>query len=259
MRPILFFSSLFINDISCQMKKIILFGTMVLLFVSLSSQERKYDITRTMPVKIKWVTGMPGDFSFRHKWEYEENIFRNKHGQLICDGYCPDGVEKMFDKKGRILKDSVKSFYKLVDTSHYYHTMSCDAWCYEWSGTDFMDVMRSGDSVFCNTHTNVSTHCILELDIAGDTCYPVIYLNSIVSTHTDSLGRIWGGKSWFYASSGFINIDRTLWSKGIMKATFSFSFEHKDNPQKPVYWKGKIYARIKEMDREKMQFLRGPH
>lgn len=30
-----------------------------------------------------------------------------------------------------------------------------------------------------------------------------------------------------------------------MKAEFSFNFEHIENPKKPIYWKGKIYARIK--------------
>ena len=29
-----------------------------------------------------------------------------------------------------------------------------------------------------------------------------------------------------------------------MKAEFNFTFEHKKNPDKPMYWKGKIYAKV---------------
>lgn len=41
-----------------------------------------------------------------------------------------------------------------------------------------------------------------------------------------------------------ISIDKKLWKEGIMKAVFSFDFEHKENPKEPIYWKGRIYSKI---------------
>ena len=29
-----------------------------------------------------------------------------------------------------------------------------------------------------------------------------------------------------------------------MEAVFSINFENKENPKEPIYWKGKIYARM---------------
>lgn len=229
------------------MKKTILLVSLLLFFSSLLAQVRKYNITYSVPIKIKWDDQLKGDFSFRHKGSYDQGIYRNKYGQLSCDFDCPEEVKHMFDKKGRILKDSLEAFYKLVDTSHYYRSISCDAWCYEWAGTDFINVTRlSPDSVYCNTLINAGTHCSLELHIIGDTCYAVIYMNSIRGTYTDSNGLEWGGRSWFYSTNGYIIIDRTAWKKGIMKASFSFNFEHKNDPKRPIYWRGKIYSGMRK-------------
>ena len=54
-----------------------------------------------------------------------------------------------------------------------------------------------------------------------------------------------GGDVVFLCNAGYIKIDRRLWQRKIMKAEFSFTFEHKENSKEPIYWKGKIYSKIK--------------
>jgi hypothetical protein len=194
--------------------------------------------TSSIPLKIVWVTDLTGDFSFIKKWSYPEGIFKNKYGQLTCDGFCPDGIENMEDENGKIYKDSLKAYYKIVDTTHLFHTISCDAWCYEWAGTDFIDTYRkSNDTTFCATQLNVATHCSLKLTISGDSCIAIIDLISIVL----------GGNAKYYSTNGEITIDKNLWKKGILKAKFNFNFEHPENPKMPIYWKGKIYSRINSL------------
>jgi hypothetical protein len=189
-------------------------------------------------ISVNWVDNLPGDFSFRNKWSYPEGVYKNQYGQLSCDGICPAEIDAMIDSKGRIYKDSLKSFYKIVDTTHLAHSIKCEAWCYEWAGTNFIEVMqKSVDTVECFTSCNAATHCSLHLDFVKDTCYPAIVLKSIVS----------GGDAIYYCTNGYIKIDKKLWAQGIMKAEFSFNFGNKESPQKPIYWKGKIYTKISKL------------
>ncbi len=75
----------------------------------------------------------------------------------------------MKDTLGQIHDDSLTSFYKIVDTTHQYYTISCDAWCYEWVGTNFITVKRKNEKEeFCYTTNNVGTHSSLRIDILGD-------------------------------------------------------------------------------------------
>ena len=171
----------------------------------------------------------------KHKWSYPEGIFRNNYGQLTCDGFCPDEIESMKDKNGRIIKDSLTSFHKLIDTAHIPHSISSTAWCYEWDGIDFIDAIKNVDTIFLATALNEATHCSLQLSIAGVYCYPLINLISIVK----------GGSGIYYCTDGSITIDKTLFQKGIVKEIFSFNFKHEENPKEPMFWKGKIYAPIK--------------
>ena len=194
-----------------------------------SSQKAKENIS------IEWVENVRGDFSFINNWSYPEGVDKNEFGQLSCDGFCPPETDAMKDAKGRILKDSLKAFYQLVDTTHQIHSIKSEAWCYEWAGTDFMEVnQKSKDSIECYTMGNAATHCSLNLDITKDTCTPRIELSSITMD----------GNKIYPCIGGYIKIDKALWQKGIMKADFSFNFGHKENPKKPMYWKGNIYAKI---------------
>jgi hypothetical protein len=188
-------------------------------------------------IRIEWTDQINGDFSFKYQWSYPEGVFVNDYGQVSCDGDCPSEIDGMKDSSGRILKDSLTKFYRLVDTTHLFHSIRCDAWCYEWGGTDFITVRKiNKQNIDCYTHTTVGTHCSLKLKITKNRCIPVIELNSIKPS----------GRILYPCKNGQIKIDPVLWAKGIMKAEFTFTFVHKENPQKPMYWKGNIYAGIEE-------------
>jgi hypothetical protein len=214
------------------MRRLIFFWALLLIVYSSFGQSKKV-IT---PIKIKWVSSIKGDFSFVNKWSYPEGIELNEYGQLSCDGFCLPEAHAMIDSTGKIFKDSLTAFYKIVDTSHQFYSIQCKAWCYEWAGTDFIEaVQESMDTVYLYTLLNAATHCSLQLKIVGDNCFSIIDLNSVAE----------GGSAKYNSINGYITVDKSLWKKGIVKAIFSFNFEHKENPNKPIYWKGKIFTKIK--------------
>lgn len=187
------------------------------------------------PLKINWVQEMPGNFSFRHKWSYPENIFRNKYGQLICDGNCPSRADGMRNAKGKIFKDSLEVYYQLIDTSHQYHALESKCNCGEWPGEHFIQVQRTvGDTIECFTKGSVSTHCLFKMTIVGDDCYPQLKLNSIVP-NSDVV---------YQFKDGYMLIDQNLWQKGILQANFRFIFTNPKRPEKDIYWSGKMYKEI---------------
>lgn len=111
----------------------------------------------------------------------------------------------------------------------------CEAWCYEWAGTNKITAVQvSKDTVHCFTAMNTATHCSLDLTITDSSCIPTIELKSIAPN---------GDKTYPY-EKGYIKIDRTLWKKKILKAEFDFVFKNDEN-NKIVFWKGKIYTKIK--------------
>lgn len=114
-------------------------------------------------------------------------------------------------------------------------SLLCEAWCYEWGGTDEIIVkQKTKDTVVCETTMNEATHCSLHLVITGDSCSPTINLLSITP----------GGNRTYYYKAGFITIDKKLWDKKIMKAAFSFDFINEEGERR-IFWKGKIYAKVK--------------
>ncbi|MEO7489014.1 MAG: hypothetical protein ABIU77_18020 [Ferruginibacter sp.] len=214
------------------MKRLILFCSLLLTASSSFAQNKN----AATAIKIKWASSIQGDFSFVNKWSYPEGVERNEYGQLSCDGFCAPEAYAMMDSTGKILKDSLAAFYKILDTSHQSHSIYCKAWCYEWAGTDFIEAIhKSADTVYCYTLLNAATHCSLKLNIIGDNCFAVIDLTSIFK----------GGNTRYACTNGYITVDKNLWKKGIMKAVFNFNFEHKENRKKPIYWKGKILTKIK--------------
>jgi len=114
-------------------------------------------------------------------------------------------------------------------------SISCDAWCYEWAGTKSVTAkLKHIGTVECYTHLNEATHCSLSLIISKDTCVPTIVLKSVVATRD----KVYPYKT------GYIKIDQTLWKQKILKAEFDFEFSNDENDKK-IFWKGKIYTRIK--------------
>lgn len=199
------------------------------------AQDPKKDASE--PITIKWVDDLLGDFSFTNNWSYPPGVEMKADGKAGCGdgGSCPERCYSMLDRNGIVIKDSAQIFYQLLDTAHQHHSIQCEAWCYEWAGTDFVEVFRdSKDGIFCYTTTGIATHCSLQLEILKNICKATIDLNSITPD----------GCATYYCTDGFIMIDKKLWEKGIMKAEFSFNFEYNEDPERPIYWKGKIYAKI---------------
>lgn len=195
------------------------------------------NIEKDTVIIIQWIENLSGDFNFRTKWSYPEGTYKNQFGQLSCDGFCPEGTESMKNSEGKIYNDSLTKFYQLVDTTHQFHSISCEAWCYEWAGTDYITTKQTNkNKIVCSTHLNSGTHSQLIFEINNDTCFPRIELNSISSPRLKT----------FYCQGGFIKIDGNLWEKGILKAVFDFNFNNTDEPDRKIYWRGKIYTMIEK-------------
>jgi hypothetical protein len=186
-------------------------------------------------IQIQWIDNLKGNFDFRTKWSYPEGVYKNGFGQLDCDGLCPEGIESMKDDQGIIYPDSSAKFYHLLDTTHQYHSISCEALCYEWAGTDFISALRANNNrLLCSTQTNAGTHCSLIFEILNNSCIPRIALNSITPI----------GRKTYYCAGGFIKIDKKMWSQGFLKAEFNFNFSNTDEPGQKLFWKGRIYTKI---------------
>ncbi|MGL5892362.1 MAG: hypothetical protein ACRC3B_20900 [Bacteroidia bacterium] len=189
-------------------------------------------------VPVEWSNQISGDFSFINQWSYNENVFRNSFGELVCDGFCDERIQRLTDSSGKILPDSIQVYYQLLDTTHYYHTLSCKSNCSEFAGTNFIYAVQSASSrnVECFTITNASTHCVLSFTISGDTCKPRVELVSIIAY----------GQRNYVCQSGSITIDPELWKKGIIKAAFKFSFFAFQSIREDdwVDWEGIMWCKI---------------
>lgn len=184
---------------------------------------------------IGWLDSLNGDFSFTKNWEYPEGVYKNEYGQLSCDGLCPSEIDRMKDENGKIYEDSLTAFYQQIDTTHQFHSIQSEAWAYEWAETNFVTTTRiNADTAICFTQNNAATHSSLIMTITKDKCIPIVELNSIKVK----------GKKIYKCKGGQIQIDKNLWEKGVLKANFDFVFDHTENRNKLMYWKGKIYANV---------------
>ncbi len=187
--------------------------------------------------KITWVKNLTGDFSFTENWEFPLGVETKADGKAGCadGGFCPERCYSMLDSKGIVIKDSTEIFYRLLDTTHIPFSIESDAWCYEYAGTNIVMVTKKRDTVFAITSSNIATHSSLELLITNDTCIPSIHLVSIMND----------GDAIFTYKKGTIKIDEPLFKKNILKTEFDFEFDNTFEPDKKMYWKGKIYTPIK--------------
>ncbi|WP_276975182.1 hypothetical protein [Flavobacterium filum] len=218
------------------MTRILTYIFLIIGLISCGLTFDKNEKVKSGEIEISWLDSVTGDFSFTKNWDYPESVYKNEFGQLSCDGLCPTEIDRMKDVNGKIYKDSLNAFYQLVDTTHQFHSIQSDAWAYEWAGTNFVTAIRKNvDTTICYTHDNVATHSFLILTITKDKCIPTIELNSVISSV---------GKKIYTCKTGRIEIDKNFWEKGILKANFNFVFDHTENPNEPMYWKGKIYANI---------------
>lgn len=217
------------------------FFTYVFLIIIFLTGSSSIEKNKNLEIKIHWQKKLSDDFSFVKNWEYPEGVYQNDFGQLSCDGLCPPETDRMKDENGKIYKDSLAKFYQLVDTTHLFHSIKSKTNSYEWTGANFITAKRiSRDAIYCFTDKNASTHSCLILKITKDKCIPEIELNSI-SGSTE--------KQIYACKKGYIKIDRDLWNNGILKAKFGFIFEDPKNPDRPLFWKGKIYSQINQNEK----------
>ncbi|MBS1634572.1 MAG: hypothetical protein JST26_01530 [Bacteroidetes bacterium] len=194
-------------------------------------------LKQPLPLLVQWCDSLAGDFTFTRQWSYPWGVEMKKNGHAGCadGGFCPERCYRMMDDQGIVLKDSTEIFYRLLDTTHLFHTLECEAKMSEWDGSDFMHVYRSTPtSVYAYSETSISTHCSLQLRFEHDTCYASVDLNSIMPE----------GSAVYYCLKGFVQLDRIYWAKGMMKARFEFYFKEPGSSKELLYWKGRIMAPI---------------
>ncbi len=191
--------------------------------------------TNSKSINIEWVDNLQGDFSFINNWDYADHVYKNDKGQLVCDGLCPEESYLMKDAFGNIYQDSITRYYQLVDTTHVNYTIDSKSNAYEWLGSNQIVINQfENDTIKAYTLLSPATHSSLKFIIFDDECQPYIDLKSITPVENKS----------FECNGGFIKIQKDLLKIGMMKAEFYFTFDNALEPDKPLYWKGKIFSVI---------------
>lgn len=219
--------------------KFIIISLLFLIGVSCKTNEKKYNSENR--IKIEWVKNLSGDFSFTEKWSYGDGIYRNQNGELRLDsGMVPEEIAetitRKYDEKNRIYKDSLTEYYKIVDTTHIYHSIKSVANVYENTVYDHFEFKeRKNGEIKGETINNISGYSHLHIKLENDFCYAW----NDYKSHMDL------GEYIFYLKSGKILIDKPLFKQGIIKAEFDFNFNNTLEKKKKLSWKGKIYSKIK--------------
>jgi hypothetical protein len=116
------------------------------------------------------------------------------------------------------------------------NTLECEAWCYEYAGVSEIEAKRlKHKTIRCYTFANIATHSVLNFDIVGD---------SIKNARIELIS-ISGKQSTYFCNEGNMKIDSQAMKKGILKAEFDLKFYHPESPKEIIFWKGKIYTKIK--------------
>ncbi|SHJ95348.1 hypothetical protein SAMN04488007_2062 [Maribacter aquivivus] len=208
---------------------------LLLLLTALSCKTIEKEIDSNNTINIEWTSELKGDFSFKENWSYKEGVYKNSHGQLSCDGSCPVAIDRMKDNTGKIYKDSLQAFYKIIDTTHVYHSLKSENRMYEYSGTNYIEFKKlKNGTIKGESQSNVSTHSNLIIELKNDSCTASVYFNSIRDL----------GINTFPLKSGTIKIDEALYESGIIKAVFDFKFINILETDNQLYWKGNIYSKI---------------
>ncbi len=215
--------------------KIKIVAILLLGLIGFSLNIIKSETITTSKVKIEWGNNFKENFSFKEKWSYPEFVYRNRFGQLSCDGDCPIEIDLMKDASGKIYGDSLQAFYKIVDTTRIFHSLKSENNIYENAGTNFIEFKKLKNGIIKGkSSNNVSTHSRLIIELQEDSCSAWVDFNSIKDLR----------KNIFPLERGTIKIDKILFEKGIIKAVFDFKFKNTLNSGSPLFWKGQIYNKI---------------
>jgi hypothetical protein len=221
------------------MKRKLLLIITPILFYSFQFFDCKEFSNSDLNFEIEWVEKIEGDFTFINKWSYPESVYINRFGQLSCDGICPIEIDDMKDEEGKIIKDSLEAFYEIIDTTHLFYSLKSETSSYEFGEANFVKVIGSTNGqIRISSETNISTHSSLKIVINKSKFSANIYFGSITPIGNHS----------FKMKKGNLQIDKSYWEKGILKAKFNLSFEDTLNPKRDLFWKGKMF---KEIEKEK--------
>lgn len=209
----------------------ILMSAILLGFLLKSSSINTKD---DIQIEISWFTNLKGNFSFASKWSYASNVGLNDAQQIACLQNCSDRVQKMMDEEGLIISDSTDAYYQIVDSTRKYHTLESRSTLYDWKPSNFIKVRRYGNFVLeGSVIQDSSSNCSLFFRIKDS------YLTAWAYHKHDK-----GEFKIFRLNGGKFFLDTEAFDKGIFKATFSFTFDNDINSLKPLFWSGKIHAKI---------------
>jgi hypothetical protein len=185
-------------------------------------------------IEISWFTNLKGNFSFASKWSYAANVGLNDAQQIACIQNCSERVQKMMNDDGLIISDSTDTYYQIVDSTRKYHTLESRSTLTDWKPSNFIKVRKYGNFIVEGSVLADSTSkCSVFFRIKDN------FLTAWAYHKSDN-----GKSTIFRLNGGKIFMDDAAFSKGIFKATFSFTFENEVNSLKPLYWSGKIYTKI---------------
>ena len=190
-------------------------------------------------IPVLWKAISSNEFEFHKEWSYPEGVYENPWGHLSCDGLCPKEVELMKDDQGRIYDDSLEAFYAIVDTTHMYHTIECEAKAYEFVGTDFIRFELKNGDLLGVTDNSTATHSTLYIRVNGDKCTAWIRYTSILPERDEM---------YFYLENGRIILDPEKYEEGTIKGYFDFRFKNDFEADFPLQWSGYIFSPIESIE-----------
>jgi hypothetical protein len=200
------------------------------LLLNSSSIIKKDDIQ----IEISWFTNLKGNFSFASKWSYASNVGLNDAQQIACLQNCSDRVQKMMNEDGLIISDSTDAYYQIVDSTRKYHTLESRSTLYDWKPSNFIRVRKYGNfTIEGSVIPDSNSKCSMFFRIKDN------YLTAWAYHKPDK-----GSSKIYRLNGGKIFLDDAAFAKGIFKGTFSFTFENDINSLKPLFWSGKIQAKI---------------
>ena len=190
-----------------------------------------------LKLEIDWTETVEGDFKFIEKWSYPEGVYINRFGQLSCDGICPIGIDDMKDEEGKIINDSLEAFYEIIDTTHLFYSLKSETSSYEFGDSNFVRAIKKPNGqIWISSETNISTHSSLKIEIEKSKFSAKIDFGSITPIGNHS----------FRMKKGILQIEKSYWKKGILKAKFNLSFEDTLNPKRDLFWKGIMFKEIEK-------------
>jgi len=212
----------------------------LLILIGISCKTNRKIVDSENKIKIEWVENLNGDFSFNQNWSFREGIYRNAKGELRLDTGISfeyrELVDKMKNNEGKIYADSLTKYYKIIDTTHIFHSIKSIANVYENTVYDHFEFKKNKNGEIKGETINfASGYSHLHIKLKNNYCYAWNDYKSIFGL----------GNHIFNLKSGRILIDKTLYQKGIIKAEFDFKFKNTLEKTKKISWKGKIYSKIK--------------